>query len=99
MPWPLTRGGAVRSNQQLFTPAEIQGLEGAAKHLSDFQLKALHVAPNGSLTLVAEQFLPPFRGNGRQFYGQVLMVSYSVLGQRKLNMLLQNPGQLRRGVF
>ena len=69
--------GQVALNQQQFGPEELASIEGSPRRLSDFQLRGLHLDSNGGIALIAEQFLPPFRGNGQRFYGQVLMVCFT----------------------
>ena len=68
---------AVRTNVHYFNETELKSLDGEPKRLLDYKLRTIHVAANGSITLLSEQFLPPFRGNNQHFYGQVLLIQYA----------------------
>jgi hypothetical protein len=63
-------------------------------------LRALNIGNNGNISLVAEQFLPPFRGNDQRFYGQVLLISYAAdLSSRKLFNLSKSQVSFDQGYF
>jgi len=90
----------VQMNQQLFGAEELATMEGSPRRLPDFQLRDLHLDPQGSITMIAEQFLPPFRGNGQRFYGQVLMVCFTNnLANCKIQCLDKSQVSFDQGYF
>ncbi|WP_373550325.1 hypothetical protein [Haliscomenobacter sp.] len=92
--------GRVQTHIHSFSAEDLQSLEGAPKRLPDYQLRALHVEANGNISIVAEQFLPPFRGNDQRYYGQVLLISYTAdLSTRKLFSLNKNQVSFDQGYF
>lgn len=92
--------GGTQTHIHSFDPKELQQLAGSPKRLPDFQLKALHLEPDGNVSLLAEQFLPPFKGNAQRFYGEVLLVTYPAdLNDRKLHMLSKNQVSFDQGYF
>lgn len=94
------QSGRVQTHIHSFTPADLQALEAVPKRMSDFQLRGLHVGADGGISILAEQFLPPFRGNDQRYYGQVLLISYSSdLKTRRLFGLNKNQVSFDQGYF
>ncbi len=92
--------GKTQTNIHSFSEEELAGLEGAPKRLPDYHLRALNIERNGTISLLAEQFLPPFRGNDQRFYGQVLLISYPAdLSARKLYSLSKSQVSYDQGYF
>jgi hypothetical protein len=90
----------VRTNVHYFSDAELKSLDGEPKRLVDYKLRTIHVAANGSITLLSEQFLPPFRGNNQQYYGQVLLVRYAAdFSSCHLSSLNKSQVSFDRGYF
>jgi len=92
--------GKTETNIHSFSEEEIAALDGAPKRLPDFHLRALNIENNGRISIVAEQFLPPFRGNDQRYYGQVLLIAYAAdLSTRKLFSLNKNQVSFDQGYF
>ncbi|MDX2068179.1 MAG: hypothetical protein SFV55_07110 [Haliscomenobacter sp.] len=92
--------GKTQTNIHSFSEEEMAALDGAPKRLPDFQLRALNVEKNGNISILAEQFLPPFRGNDQRYYGQVLLIRYSAdLSSRKLFNLSKSQVSYDQGYF
>ena len=92
--------GRVQTHIHPFSVEDLQSLEGAPKRLPDYQLRALQVEANGNISIVAEQFLPPYRGNDQRYYGQVLLIAYAAdLSARKLFSLNKNQVSFDQGYF
>lgn len=92
--------GKTQTNIHSFSEEEMAALDGAPKRLPDFQLRALNIEKNGNISILAEQFLPPFRGNEQRYYGQVLLIRYSAdLSSRKLFNLSKSQVSYDQGYF
>lgn len=92
--------GKVQTHIRSFSEEDLSAFQTVSKRLADFHLKGLHLGEDGSISILAEQFLPPFRGNEQRYYGQVLLISYtSDLNTRRLFSLHKNQVSFDQGYF